>query len=135
VLVLRQGERTLELFEDHEPAHEWPVAVGQGGSPTPTGTFTVGAKRFEPTWVNPSPNGWGSDMPARIGPGPENPLGIRALNWNDENGRDTLIRFHGTPNEDSIGEAASQGCVRMFNDDVADLYDLVPSGTVILSVN
>jgi vancomycin resistance protein YoaR len=135
VLLLRQDERTLELFEDLEPTHEWPVAVGQGGSPTPTGTFTVGAKRFEPTWVNPSPNGWGSDMPARIGPGPENPLGVRALNWNDEHGRDTLIRFHGTPNEDSIGEAASQGCVRMFNKDVTQLYDLVPSGTVVLSVD
>ncbi len=135
VLVLRQGERTLELFQNHEATHEWPVAVGQGGSPTPTGTFTVGAKRFEPTWVNPSPNGWGSDMPERIGPGPDNPLGVRALNWNNEHGRDTLIRFHGTPNEDSIGEAASQGCVRMFNEDVKQLYDLVPSGTVILSVN
>lgn len=135
VLVLRQDERTLELYEEHEPTRQWPVAVGQGGSPTPTGTFTVGTKRFEPTWHNPSPNGWGSDMPARIGPGPDNPLGLRALNWHDLHGRDTLIRFHGTPNEDSIGEAASQGCVRMLNDDVTELYDLVPSGTVILSVD
>ena len=133
VLVLNQDDRQLLLFEDHEPAHEWPVAVGQGGSPTPTGTFTIGAKRFEPSWVNPSPDGWGSDMPARIGPGPDNPMGTRALNWNDEHGRDTLIRFHGTPNEDSIGEAASAGCVRMFNSDVEELYELIPSGTVVIS--
>ena len=133
VLVLRQGERTLHYYKDQQATHEWPVAVGQGGSPTPTGTFTIGAKRHEPVWVNPSPDGWGSDMPERIGPGPDNPMGTRALNWNDANGRDTLIRFHGTPNEDSIGEAASQGCVRMFNSDVEQLYDLIPSGTMVVS--
>lgn len=133
VLVLRQRDRELQLYEEQERVKEWPVAVGQGGSPTPRGTFTVGAKRFEPTWNNPSPNGWGSDMPARIGPGPDNPLGVRALNWN-QNGRDTLIRFHGTPDEDSIGEAASKGCVRMYNDDVIELYDIVPSGTMIISM-
>lgn len=134
VLVLRQDERELHLYEDHEPTHAWPVAVGQGGSPTPTGTFTVGAKRFEPTWNNPSPDGWGSDMPERVGPGPDNPLGTRAINWN-QHGRDTLIRFHGTPNEDSIGEAASRGCVRMYNDDVEELYDLVSTGTPIISTS
>lgn len=132
-LVVDQAERRLYYYRDGERVREWPVAVGLAGSPTPTGLFTVGAKRFEPTWVNPSPQGWGRDMPARIGPGPDNPLGLRALNWN-RNGRDTLIRFHGTPNESSIGEAASRGCVRMFNADVIELYDLIPSGTPILSV-
>jgi lipoprotein-anchoring transpeptidase ErfK/SrfK len=73
-------------------------------------------------------------MPAQIGPGPDNPLGARAINWN-RNGADTLIRFHGTPNEDSIGEAASAGCVRMFNDDVIELYDLVETGMTIVSVS
>jgi hypothetical protein len=95
---------------------------------------TVGAKRFEPTWSNPALDRWGRDMPARIGPGPDNPLGVRALNWNRPGGGDTLIRFHGTPNEASIGTASSNGCVRMFNADVTELYDLVPSGVTILSV-
>jgi lipoprotein-anchoring transpeptidase ErfK/SrfK len=133
LLVVDQAARELHLYEGRKPVRTWPVAVGSGGSPTPTGMFTIGAKRFEPTWVNPSPNGWGSHMPARIGPGPENPLGTRALNWNRD-GRDTLIRFHGTPNEDSIGQAASQGCVRMYNRDVEELYDLVSTGTVVLSI-
>jgi lipoprotein-anchoring transpeptidase ErfK/SrfK len=61
-------------------------------------------------------------------------LGVRALNWNRPGGGDTLIRFHGTPNEASIGTASSNGCVRMFNADVIELYDLVPSGVTILSV-
>lgn len=133
VLVVHQSQRLVELYRGDEVIRSWPVAVGTGGSPTPTGTFVVGAKRYEPTWVNPAPDRWGEDMPARIGPGPDNPLGLRALNWNRLGGGDTLIRFHGTPNEASIGEAASNGCVRMFNDDVIDLYGLVSSGTMIIS--
>jgi lipoprotein-anchoring transpeptidase ErfK/SrfK len=134
LLHLDQSARRLALIEGGEVVRTWPVAVGMGGSPTPTGTFTVGAKRFEPTWTNPAQDRWGADMPAQMGPGPDNPLGARAINWN-RNGRDTLIRFHGTPNEDSIGEAASRGCVRMFNQDVIELYDLVSSGMTIVSVN
>ncbi len=133
-LVVRQGQRIVELHRGGQLVRSWPVAVGTGGSPTPTGTFTIGAKRFEPSWVNPAPDRWGADLPARIGPGPDNPLGLRALNWNRVGGGDTLIRFHGTPNEDSIGEAASNGCVRMFNTDVVELYDLVPSGAMVLSL-
>lgn len=132
-LVLNQAQRRLYYYVDGEAERSWPVAVGQGGSPTPTGVFAVGARRYEPTWNNPAPNGWGANMPARIGPGPDNPLGARALNWNRD-GQDTLIRFHGTPNEASIGQAASQGCVRMYNKDVIELYDLIPSGTTIVSV-
>lgn len=134
VLVLRQNDRRLSHYVRGEKTAEWPVAVGAGGSPTPTGEFTVGEKRHKPTWHNPDPGGWGSDMPAVVEPGPENPLGLRALNWYD-NGRDTLIRFHGTAATDSIGRAASQGCVRLRNDDVVELYNRVPTGTTILSVN
>ena len=71
-------------------------------------------------------------MPEKIGPGPDNPLGLRALNWMQD-GWDTLIRVHGTANVSSIGNAASHGCVRMTNPDVIELFDLVDTGTVILS--
>ncbi|MCC5946871.1 MAG: L,D-transpeptidase/peptidoglycan binding protein [Nitriliruptoraceae bacterium] len=134
VLVVHQSRRVVELHRGDEIVRSWPVAVGTGGSPTPTGTFLVGAKRFEPTWVNPALDRWGAVMPARIGPGPDNPLGLRALNWNRPGGGDTLIRFHGTPNEASIGSASSNGCVRMFNEDVIELYDMVSSGTTIISL-
>lgn len=133
VLHLRQGQRRLELYVDGELARTWPVAVGRPGHATPTGRFTVGAKRHRPTWVNPSPDGWGSDLPRRVGPGPDNPLGVRALDWH-QGGRDTMIRFHGTADRDSIGRASSHGCVRLTNEDVRELYDLVPAGTPIVSV-
>lgn len=135
VLVVSRSATTLTLLRDGEAVKSWPVAVGTNNSPTPLGTFVVGAKRYEPTWVNPARDRWGKDMPARIGPGPDNPLGARAVNWNRPGGGDTLIRFHGTPNEDSIGTAASNGCVRMFNADVIELYDLVSTGMVIISTS
>jgi lipoprotein-anchoring transpeptidase ErfK/SrfK len=133
VLIVDASDTTLSLVMGGEVVRSWPVAVGTNNSPTPLGTFVVGAKRFEPTWVNPAKDRWGKDMPDRIGPGPDNPLGARAINWNRPGGGDTLIRFHGTPNEASIGSAASNGCVRMFNADVIELYDLIESGTTIIS--
>jgi vancomycin resistance protein YoaR len=133
VLVLHQGRREVELHRDGEVLRTWPVAVGTGEQPTPTGQYRVGAKRHMPTWNNPAPGGWGADMPATVGPGPGNPLGVRALNWDRLGGGDTLIRFHGTPDTGSIGRAASNGCVRMYNSDVIEMYDLVGSGTRIIS--
>jgi lipoprotein-anchoring transpeptidase ErfK/SrfK len=133
VLLVRQDLRRLYLYRDGEIAREWTVAIGAAGHRTPTGTFTVGTKRYLPTWHNPAPDGWGADMPASIPPGPANPLGLRALNWNNASGHDTLIRFHGTNNLGSIGSAASKGCIRLRNADIVELYDLVPTGTTIIS--
>lgn len=133
VLVVDHSATTLTLYQGGAPGRSWPVAIGTNNSPTPLGQFVVGAKRYEPTWVNPARDRWGKDMPERIGPGPTNPLGARAINWNTTAGNDTLIRFHGTPNEASIGTASSNGCVRMFNADVIELYDLIDTGTVIVS--
>ena len=83
-----------------------------------------------PTWVNPDPDGWGADMPEVIPPGPDNPLGTRALNWSAP-----AIRFHGTSADYSIGYNASHGCVRLHMSDVEQLYELVDVGTPIVSMN
>ena len=64
-------------------------------------------------------------------PGADNPLGARAL-YIYRDGRDTLYRIHGTPETRSIGAAASSGCVRMFNQDVIDLYRRVRPGAKIV---
>jgi lipoprotein-anchoring transpeptidase ErfK/SrfK len=130
VLVLRQSEHILELHENGIMTRSWNVAVGTSGYRTPTGVYEVTLKRHMPTWVNPAPNGWGSGMPARIGPGVNNPLGVRALNWSAPG----AIRFHGTANVNSIGRDASKGCVRLTNDDVVELYDLVEVGATIVSL-
>lgn len=129
ILLVRQIEHKLYLYRDGEITHSWDVAVGTGDHPTPVGQYTVTARRHMPTWVNPSPTGWGADLPASIGPGVDNPLGVRAINWDAP-----AIRFHGTANLDSIGTDASKGCVRLTNDDVVELYDLVREGATIVSV-
>ena len=128
VLLVRHNEKKLYLYQDGEITGSWTVAIGTPGYPTPTGVYSVTEKRYMPTWVNPAPDGWGSSMPAQIGPGPNNPLGLRALNWSAP-----AIRFHGTENLSSLGTAASHGCVRLSNDDAVELYDLVDVGASIVS--
>lgn len=65
--------------------------------------------------------------------GLNNPLGARAL-YIFQNGKDTLYRVHGTPDWQSVGKATSSGCVRMFNQDVIDLFDRVPDRTPIVVI-
>jgi lipoprotein-anchoring transpeptidase ErfK/SrfK len=130
VLLLRQREHRLYLYQGGVPTHSWLVATGTGDYPTPTGQYRVTQKRYMPTWINPAPDGWGQDLPASIPPGPGNPLGIRALNWSGGGG----IRFHGTSEIGSLGNNASHGCVRLSNRDVVQLYDLVDVGTTIVSL-
>lgn len=61
-------------------------------------------------------------------PGLNNPLGARALYLFNEKGQDTLFRLHGTPEWNSIGTAASSGCIRLMNQDIIDLYSRVRPG-------
>ena len=129
ILLVRIGENKLYLYEDGEIVNQWDVATGLPEYPTPTGLYEVTLKRYLPTWINPSPDTWGADLPAEIPPGPGNPLGVRAINWDAP-----AIRFHGTEAVYSLGYNASHGCVRMANADVIELYDLIDVGTPIVSV-
>ena len=63
--------------------------------------------------------------------GPENPLGARAI-YLFQGKRDTHIRIHGTNQPQSIGSASSNGCFRMVNDHVMDLYRRVPMGAEVI---
>lgn len=135
VLLVRQSENRLYLYQDGQRVRDWLVTTGTSGYPTPTGEFTIGVKRHMPSWINPDPDGWGAAMPASIGPGPGNPLGVRALNWVDADGDDDGIRFHGTDNVGALGGSGSHGCVRLANADVIELYDLVDVGARVISVD
>ncbi|MBW3664972.1 MAG: L,D-transpeptidase/peptidoglycan binding protein [Actinobacteria bacterium] len=130
ILLLDQTAHRLDVYLRGRLVRSFTVATGTGNYPTPTGRFEVTLKRYMPTWVNPDPRGWGASMPARIGPGPNNPLGVRALNWSAPG----AIRFHGTANVASLGRDASHGCVRLSNADVVELYNMVDVGAVIVSM-
>jgi lipoprotein-anchoring transpeptidase ErfK/SrfK len=121
-LVLRLGERQLYVYRGEAVEVSYPVAVGKPGWETPTGHFEVAYMLEHPGWTNPFT---GEVMP----PGPENPLGERWIAfWTDGQNE---IGFHGTPNRASIGQAASHGCVRLYNEHIRELYRLVNPGTLV----
>ena len=118
-------------------AMRYGVGVGKAGLEF-TGTATIAAKKEWPTWrptdemIEREPDNYKrfiGNTEAQPG-GPSNPLGARAL-YLFENGRDTYFRIHGTTQPNTIGRSVSNGCIRMINEHVIDLYQRVPVGTVV----
>ncbi len=124
-LFVHLGQNRLYFYTYEKVTKTYRVATGTGGFRTPTGDWHVVEKRLNPTWYNPH-EPWSAGMPERIGPGPGNPLGTRALNL-DAPG----IRIHGTYAGGSIGSYASHGCIRMHISDAEDLWPRVPVGTPV----
>ncbi|MEL6939041.1 MAG: L,D-transpeptidase [Cyanobacteria bacterium J06598_1] len=121
-LELSLDGRYLDVVVPMKPTLRYEVAVGQDDWKTPTGTFAVMSKLESPAWLHPITK-------EEIPPGPDNPLGDRWIGfWS--NG-EAQIGFHGTNQEDLIGEAVSHGCVRMRNRDIKKLYELVEIGTPV----
>ena len=129
VILVRTGENTLHLYENGRIVKSWPVATGAAGFPTPTGIWRVNSKINNPTWINPR-SAWSANMPATIPPGPNNPLGTKALALNAPG-----ILIHATSDRASIGYSASHGCIRMTEADEADLFGRVSAGTIVAIVN
>lgn len=130
-IVVDLSKRHLWLYNHGKKTkYSYSVTVGKAGHRTPTGTYTIGTKRPRPTWSNPG-SAWAKNMPKTIGPGPRNPLGLRAMNLN-RNGHDTGLRIHGTANYRQIGTAASHGCIRVANKNIVKLYPQVPKGTLVI---
>ena len=129
VILIRTGENRLYLYDNGVIVKSWPVATGLADFPTPTGMFRVVTKIRNPTWINPG-SAWARGMPARIGPGPSNPLGTKALAL-DAPG----ILIHATSDRGSIGFSASHGCIRMTEEDEAELFGMVSEGTRVAIVN
>ena len=121
-LVLRLGKRRVFVYEGDREVASYPVAIGKSGTPTPTGEFKVFQLIENPVWQSP----WTGRITE---PGPDSALGLRWIGFAEmSNG---IIGFHGTPTVNSIGRAASNGCVRMYNRDVLELFDRVEMGTPV----
>lgn len=113
------------------------VGVGKAGLEF-SGDAVIQVKKEWPTWrptdemIERDPGHYGefkdNDYVQPGGPG--NPLGARAL-YLFQNGRDTFFRIHGTTAPESIGQSVSNGCIRMLNEHVMDLYERVPLGTPV----
>lgn len=121
-VVLRLGDRRVFLFQGETVIDSYPVAVGATDTPTPQGQFKVSKLVIEPVWQSP----WTGEMHA---PGPNSALGLRWIGFfADDSG---AFGFHGTPTLDSIGKAASNGCVRLRNEDIVALFSQVTIGTPV----
>lgn len=124
-VVLRLSERRVYLYEDDEAVASYPVAIGKSSTPTPTGEFKIFQLIENPIWKNP----WTGQV---TDPGPNSALGLRWIGFAEmPNG---VIGFHGTPTLSSIGQAASNGCVRMRNEDVVALFEKLEMGTPVTVV-
>jgi L,D-transpeptidase ErfK/SrfK len=115
--------------------HTYPIGIGKVGWATPAGTTKIVSKRKDPYWTPPASvrkehAAEGDPLPARVPPGPDNPLGNRAMNlgW-------PSYLIHGTNKPAGVGLRASHGCIRMYPEDVVVLFDRVPVGTKVTVVN
>jgi L,D-transpeptidase YbiS len=134
------GDQRLTLMDGESPIRSYPVSTSRFGigteedsMKTPTGRFRVAEKIGGGL---PSDSVFQSRVPLRPGDPlpPTEDLVMSRILWLDgldehnANTRDRFIYIHGTKHEDKIGNPASHGCVRMRNEDVVELFDLVDEG-------
>jgi lipoprotein-anchoring transpeptidase ErfK/SrfK len=126
VVTVDRGAFRLRLFKKLRIAKTYKIAVGQVGLETPAGLYHVQNKATNPAWHVPNSD-WAGDLAGKVIPGgaPDNPLKARWLGIFDGAG------IHGTDAINSLGTAASHGCIRMAIPDVEKLYDQVPVGAPV----
>ncbi|MBD8556809.1 L,D-transpeptidase [Rhizobium sp. CFBP 8762] len=131
-IVVNTPNRFLYYVLPGGKAVRYGIGVGKAGFAW-EGEAYIAWKQAWPKWTPPQ------EMVARrpdlkqygeegMKPGLTNPLGARALYLFNAEGKDTLFRLHGTPEWNSIGTAASSGCIRLMNQDIIDLYERVRPG-------
>lgn len=134
-IVVNTAERRLYLIESGGKARRYAIAVGREGLEF-KGSGKVGDKQEWPRWIptedmqKREPKKYGQFKDGMDG-GPENPLGARAI-YLYQGKRDTHIRIHGTTQPWTIGTNSSNGCFRMINEHVMDLYGRVSMGAEIV---
>jgi len=124
-LTLDRSTFTLRLWKNLKLAKTYTVAVGQEGLETPEGLYEIQEKQVNPSWHVPD-SAWAGDLAGQvIPPGPDDPIKARWMAIFEGAG------IHGTEETESLGSAASHGCVRMSIPDVIELYPQVEVGTPI----
>ena len=127
-IVVKTAERRLYLVLGNGSAIRYPVAVGRPGKQW-QGSAQVNGKHIQPAWTPPAEVRADNPKLPHVIPGgsPGNPMGPRALTLS---GGEYAI--HGTNKPSSIGTFASYGCIRMYNQDIVDLFDRVSVGTPVV---
>ena len=134
-VIVSIPERRLLLVQPGGSAIRYAVGVGRDEALNFRGSAVIGRKAEWPNWTPtasmiqsmPRYQAYAGGMPG----GADNPLGPRALYLYRDN-QDTHFRLHGTIDPRSIGKAVSSGCIRLFNQDIIDLYNRVPVGAPLV---
>lgn len=122
-IIINKSNNTLYHLLNKEIIRKYPIATGKSPEYTPEGKFTIVTKYINPYW-----GGAGKYKPVKGG-APNNPLGKRWMGLSIKGGGSYGI--HGNSDKESIGKYVSLGCVRMFNEDVETLYELINKGTPV----
>jgi L,D-transpeptidase ErfK/SrfK len=112
-----------------------PIGIGKVGWKTPEGTTKIVSRQKDPVWVVPKSVREehaedGEKLPAQVPAGPDNPLGQYAfhLGW-------PSYLIHGTNKPYGVGMRSSHGCIRLYPEDIAVFFDMIPIGTKVTVVN
>ncbi|AFQ42151.1 L,D-transpeptidase [Desulfosporosinus meridiei] len=104
-IYIYTASRLLELYKDNQRIRSYPIAVGKKSTPTPPGNYYIATKTMQPGGV----------------------FGTRWLGLSIP-----YYGIHGTNNPMSIGQAVSKGCIRMYNHDVEELYQIIETETPVI---
>jgi lipoprotein-anchoring transpeptidase ErfK/SrfK len=118
-IAINLASRMLTVYEGNTKIAMYPVGVGKVSTPSPTGTYSIQNKEENPTWIDPE------NTECRIESGENNPLGYRWMGFNGTYG------IHGTNHPESVGYYVSNGCIRMHEEDVEQVYPMVSVGTPV----
>lgn len=122
-IIVDKSQSTLTLISGGEVIKTYSVSTGKNNS-TPTGTFKITDKLLNPVWYS---------AKAVVSPdSPENVLGSR---WMGINTPQAGYGIHGTIESESIGYQCTEGCVRMHNSGIEELFDIVPPGTEVTIID
>ena len=124
-IVINVPEFRLYYFASSGPAATFPLGIGDEGTETPLGSYTVVEKITGPSWHVPaSIRATARALPKVVPPGPDNPMGSHALRLSLPS-----VLIHGTNKPWGIGRRSSHGCLRLYPEDIVTLFKLVPKGT------
>ncbi|HQY44698.1 MAG TPA: L,D-transpeptidase [Paracoccaceae bacterium] len=134
-IIVLSSKHLLYFITKKGHAIRYGVAVGKAELQF-RGVAQVGEKIEWPKWkptqemVERNPAAYAKYAENGMEGGPKNPLGARAI-YLHQNGHDTAVRIHGTIEPNSIGKSVSNGCIRMVNEHVIDLYGRVQLGAQV----
>ena len=123
--------RALHYWSQDESIYKlFPTSVPLTEDLTRTGRTSITRKVEGPSWApTPAMKIRNPEWPDFIGPGPDNPLGTHALHLTWQ-----YYRIHGTHDTRKIGRRSSNGCIGLYNEHIAELYDLTNVGTQVLLI-